>query len=265
MSKEKPIITGIIPARYDSVRFPGKPLSPILGKSLIRRTWENALQSGSFDHLAVATDDERIYDHVNAFGGLAIMTPKDCPTGSDRAAHVVRTHPKFFKSDIVVNIQGDEPLVEAETFKKLIEILVKDPQAVMSTVACPIHNAEDALNPSVVKAAISPYGDALYFSRALIPSGKEGGFREGISYFRHIGIYAFRKDFLLRFGEFPPTPLQIAEDLEQLKVLEHGYKIKIAVVKEAHLGVDHPEDIKKIEFMLCNQNSFSSQAGSVPR
>ncbi len=265
MTKQNLKITCIIPARFASVRFPGKPLASILGKSMIQRTWENAKRCKSFAQIAIATDDERIFDHVNAFGGLAIMTPESCPTGSDRAAHVVKFHPDFFNSDIVVNIQGDEPLVEPETIQKIINILADDPQAVMSTAAAPIYKEEEALSPSIVKAAISPYGDALYFSRALIPSGKKQGFREGIVYHRHIGIYAFRKDFLLRYGELPPTPLQVAEDLEHLKVLEHGYRIKVAVVPEAHVGVDHPEDIKKIEFMLCNQSSFSSQAGSVPR
>lgn len=265
MSKENLKITCIIPARFGSVRFPGKPLAPILGKSMIQRTWESAKKVESFHQIAVATDDERIFDHVNAFGGLAIMTPETCPTGSDRAAHVVRFHPEFFNSDIVVNIQGDDPLVDPQAIQKIIDILANDPQAVMSTAAAPIYKEEDALNSAVVKAAISPYGDALYFSRALIPSGKNPGFRDGIIYHRHIGIYAFRKDFLLRYGELPPTPLQMAEDLEQLKVLEHGYRIKVAIVPEAHGGVDHPEDIKKIEFMLCNQSTFSSQAGFAPR
>ncbi len=260
MAQKKIRTVGIIPSRYASTRFPGKPLAQILGKSLIQRTWECAKRCHSLDEICVATDDQRIYDHVKQFGGIVMMTPAECPTGSDRSAYVIQHKKEYFDAEIVVNIQGDEPCIDPTTIDTLVDLLKKDSNAVLSTPVAPLQDEKEALNPSVVKATFTPQGDALYFSRALIPSGKIGGMRDGVAYYRHIGIYAFRKDFLIKYGQLPLTPLQLAEDLEHLKVLEHGYKIKVAVVKEAHVGVDHPEDIQKIELLLCNQNTSLSQA-----
>jgi 3-deoxy-manno-octulosonate cytidylyltransferase (CMP-KDO synthetase) len=244
-------VVGIIPARYGSQRFPGKPLAKILGKTLIQRTYENAKRCSSLDEIVVATDDERIYQHVQEFGGQVVMTSSACPTGTDRLVEVIKTDKHLQKASVVVNIQGDEPCLEPEVISHIIKLLEEDPQADMSTAIMRLTSGEEALNPSIIKCVIDQKGYALYFSRSLIPGGKERGFRSDVVYYKHLGIYGYRRDFLLNYAKLSPTPLQQAEDLEQLKVLEHGYQIKTALVKSASIGVDNPEDIKKVEQLLC--------------
>lgn len=246
---------GIIPARYASSRFPGKPLAMILGKTLLQRTYENALRCSSLKHIVVATDDERIFSHVKSFGGNVIMTSEDCENGTERLAEVCKLNPSL-QSDIVINIQGDEPCVDPETIDAVIAILRGDPKASMSTAAVLLKSREEALNPAIVKCTIDTGQNALYFSRSLIPANKKGSYCDNTSYYRHIGIYGYRSDFLLEYVRLPKTPLQISEDLEQLKALEHGHRIKVAFVSEASIGVDTPEDIHEIEKLLCKQNSF---------
>jgi 3-deoxy-manno-octulosonate cytidylyltransferase (CMP-KDO synthetase) len=255
-------VLGIIPARFASTRFPGKPLSLIAGKSLIQRTYENALKCASFDQLVVATDDQRIFDHVKSFGGNVVMTPENCPTGTDRLVAVIQDNPAFSKYTIILNVQGDEPCVESEVLEKVINLLVEDKTVQMATAVMHISSEEDALNKSVVKCVTDQQGFALYFSRTLIPCSRETTFKKDFPYYKHLGIYGYRKDFLLLYATLAPTPLQQVEDLEQLKVLEHGYRIKTTLVKSQSIGVDTPEDIKKVEQLLCKQNSFSSQAES---
>jgi 3-deoxy-manno-octulosonate cytidylyltransferase (CMP-KDO synthetase) len=250
-----PSVVAIIPARYASTRFPGKPLVKIYGKSLIQHTYENAGRCPLLDELVVATDDQRIYDHVKGFGGNVVMTPETCPTGSDRLAYVVQNDPRFQQAEVIVNVQGDEPCVDPQVLTMLVEALQCDPSAVMSTVAVKLEE-EEAQSPSHVKCVMDLRGNVLYFSRALIPGGKAGEYREGISYYKHVGVYAYRPEFLLEYAKLPMTPLQVAEDLEQLKVLEHGYKIKGVVVNSVSVGVDTPEDIKRAEKELCRQSSF---------
>lgn len=261
-TKTIPQVIGIIPARFGSTRFPGKPLVDILGKSLIQRTYENAIQSAFLSEVIVATDDKRIYDHVIQFGGKAIMTPDSCPTGTDRLIYVVKKEERYNQTSIVINIQGDEPCLEPFVIDEVVKVLQKDSQAVMSTAIVKLDIKEEAFSPSVVKCVVDKDNNALYFSRSLIPGGKNGGFRSDVNYYKHLGIYGYRREFLLRYAELPQTPLQLAEDLEQLKVLENGYRIKTAIVKSASIGVDTPEDIKKVEQLLCKQNTFSSQAES---
>jgi 3-deoxy-manno-octulosonate cytidylyltransferase (CMP-KDO synthetase) len=261
-SKSLPNIIGIIPARYGSTRFPGKPLALISGKTLIQRTFESAKRFHGFQQIIVATDDQRIADHVRGFGGKAIMTSPSCPTGTDRLAEVVRNHPEFAKADFVFNVQGDEPCVNPELISQICKAIVDDPSVPMATAAIPLLSKEEALRPSVVKCVLDLNQNALYFSRALIPVSLTGHFDPKITYYRHVGTYCYTTDFLLRYAELPSTPLQEIEQLEQLKVLEHGYRIKVAIVSETTLSpaVDLPEDIKKVEQVLCNQNTSSSQA-----
>lgn len=250
-----PKVVGIIPARYGSSRFPGKPLASILGKSLIQRTYENTKKCRVLDDIFVATDDSRIFDHVEQFGGKAIMTSSACPTGSDRLIEAVEKNPLLKKAEIIVNVQGDEPCLEPRVIQQVVELLLEDPNTPMSTAVMKIHSEIEALNPSVVKCSMDKQGHALYFSRALIPGGPGAKFNPSLTYFKHIGIYGYRREFLLKYGKLPQTPLQLAEDLEQLKVLEHGYRIKTAIVESVSVSVDHPEDIKKVESLLCKQNT----------
>ncbi len=252
-----PKIIGIIPARYSSTRFPGKMLATILGVSLIQRTYENAKKCLTLKELIVATDDQRIFDHVMGFGGKVVMTSPECPSGTDRLAEAIRTNAFLADADIIVNIQGDEPCIDPHTITKVALLLNSDPEAAMSTAVVKLTSRENAANASVVKCVMDQNHNALYFSRNLIPAGRSQQFRLGITYYHHVGIYAFRRDFLQHYAELEPTPLQLAEDLEQLKVLEHGYRIKTAIVDHESIGVDQPEDIKKIEEILCKQNTSS--------
>lgn len=248
---------GIIPARYESSRFPGKPLALISGKSLLQRTYENAKQVKKLKQLIIATDDDRIFDHAKSFGAPVVMTSKDCPTGTDRIQEVIRDDKAFEGVDIVVNIQGDEPCLNPDVIEKIIAALEKNPTAVVSTPITKILSFEEAENPSIVKCVKTAKDEALYFSRVLIPGGRPLGYKANVNYFRHIGIYAYRKDFLLTYASLPSTPLQLAEDLEQLKILEWGYRIQVAVVDTVNIEVNDPEDIQKVEQFLCKQSSFS--------
>ena len=245
---------GIIPARYASTRFPGKPLALINGKSLIQRTYENAKLIKELSAVVIATDDERIFNHVKGFGAEVVMTSIDCPTGTDRIQEVLHKELQYSDVDFVVNIQGDEPCLDPIIIKKLLESLTNDQDAVAATPICKIQNLEDTENRSIVKCVKNQFNDALYFSRTLIPAGQKS-YSPNTEYFKHIGIYAYRRKFLDIYASLPPTPLQLAEDLEQLKILEWGYKIKVAVVEASTaIEVNHPEDIKKVEHYLCKQN-----------
>lgn len=250
-------IIGIIPARYASTRFPGKPLTKILGKTLIQRTYENALRCKVLDKVIVATDDQRIFQHVMELGAPVVMTSVDCLTGTDRLAEVIRNAPELKEVEIIVNIQGDEPTLDPLIIQEVAESLAQSPEAVMSSAVIKIHSEEEAYNPSVVKCVMDQQGNALYFSRGLIPAGKTGKYQKDGIYWRHLGIYAYRRDFLLHYSELTPTPLQQAEDLEQLKVLEQGFKIKTAIVEGECMDVNTPEDIKKVEQLICKQNISS--------
>ena len=246
-------IIGIIPARYESSRFPGKPLIDIYGKSLIQRTYENARQCADFSQVIVATDDQRIFDHVKRFGGHVVMTSANCATGTDRLIEVIQKN--FIDADIIINVQGDEPLLEEKVIHEVIEVLRKDTQASMSTAIMKMEDPEEILNPSVVKCVTDIQGNALYFSRSPIPGNKHNKVLPTSTYYKHLGIYGYRKEFLLHYGDIPQTPLQLSEDLEQLKVLENGYRIKTVIVNSQSIGVDTPEDLKKIE-LLWKQNLF---------
>jgi 3-deoxy-manno-octulosonate cytidylyltransferase (CMP-KDO synthetase) len=247
-------IIGIIPSRYGSTRLPGKSLISILGKSLLQRTYESARRSPLLSRLIIATDDQRIFDHAQDFSAEVVMTSIDCRNGTERIAEVVSKDSTLQKADVIVNIQGDEPCIEADVIDAIAETLLQDPEAAMSTAVYRLQNTADILDPSIVKCVFDTRHRALYFSRAPIPYTTHQQHRSPVPYYGHLGIYAFRPDFLLRYASMQPTHLQQIEDLEQLKVVENGYPIKIAIVDTVGPGVNTPEDIKKVEQYLCNQN-----------
>jgi 3-deoxy-manno-octulosonate cytidylyltransferase (CMP-KDO synthetase) len=255
MSKRKENAIGIIPARYQSSRFPGKPLALISGKSLIQRVYENAKKCIALDELVVATDDERILKHVKEFGGHAVLTSSKCRSGTDRLAEACAQHEICQGYPIVINVQGDEPCFPTQAIVKVVELLHCDPSAVTATAMARLIHEADALNSSVVKVVKDAHDNALYFSRSLIPGNHSRHFDPAVAYYRHIGLYGYRAEFLQTYGKLPVTPLQIAEDLEQLKVLENGYKMKVALVDCQSIEVNHPEDIQKVEKYLWEQNS----------
>lgn len=238
---------GVIPARYGAQRFPGKPLAMIAGKPLVQRVYEQAIQATTLDEVIVATDDTRILEAVESFGGTAVMTAADCPSGTDRAAAVARDHP----CDLVVNIQGDEPLLRPAMIDQLVRGMTEAPDIPMGTLARPIVAADVWANPNVVKVVCGTTGNALYFSRRPIPYAREAGgeFVSGQAH-KHIGIYAYRRDFLLRFVTLAPTPLERTEKLEQLRALENGFAIRVWVTPFDSIGVDTPEDVKLVEEIL---------------
>lgn len=249
-------VIGIIPARYGSQRFPGKPLATLLGKSLIQHTYENAKRCKLLERLIVATDDQRIYDHVKGFGEV-VMTSEECPTGSDRLVEVLRQMPELDTMEYILNIQGDEPMLDPITLQKVADALIHDPDSVVSTAVIAITSEEEAANPHVVKCVLDNHNHALYFSRGLIPAGKSQAYQRDTLYWRHLGIYGYRRSFLLKYGSLQQTPLQKAEDLEQLRILEHGYKIKVAIVTSDCMDVNTPEDLNKVEKLLWKQNMSS--------
>lgn len=255
-------VIAIIPARFGSTRFPGKMLAPISNKSLIQRTFENVSSCQIFERVIVATDDQRIFDHIRCLGGEAVYTSPECPTGTDRLIEVVQKG-QYQDVDCILNIQGDTPLLEISVMEKVASALLNDPTTSMSTAAVPFTSMEDLQNPSIVKCVLDNQQRALYFSRSAIPGAPKGQLKSPAPYYHHLGIYGYKPEFLLELAQLPPTPLQLAEDLEQLKVLEHGYRISVAIVDSISFGVDHPEDIKKVENILCMQNSYSLQAESV--
>ncbi|MBN4067345.1 3-deoxy-manno-octulosonate cytidylyltransferase [Simkania negevensis] len=250
----------VIPARYASTRFPGKPLHKILGKTLIQWTYESASRCSFLNAIVVATDDKRIYDHVIDFGGQAVMTSVDCINGTERIAEAVATSPILANQQYILNIQGDEPCTAPHTLKNIADVLIADDDAVVSTGVVPLSSMEEALDPSVVKCVFNSHGRALYFSRNPIPFNATENAPSSL--YRHLGIYCYRRDFLLHYPSLPETPLQQAENLEQLKILEHGYPLSIAVVPgEIGIGVNTFEDAKKVENILCLQNTSSSPVG----
>lgn len=230
----------IIPARYESTRLPGKPLRMIHGKTLIRRVYERASLAKVPDAVLVATDHKEIENEVLSFGGVPVMTSPDCPTGTDRLAEVIAVHPEF---DIIVNVQGDEPLIDPDVIDRLAECLAGRPDLDMATVATPLKE-EEYKDPSCVKVVVSQKGEALYFSRSLIPYPRHDFAAPPL---KHVGIYAYRRDFLAAYAKMAQTPLEKTESLEQLRALEMGYKIGVIQEKTADIGIDTPEDLAKAE------------------
>ncbi|MBI5724790.1 MAG: 3-deoxy-manno-octulosonate cytidylyltransferase [Planctomycetes bacterium] len=230
----------IIPARYASTRLPGKPLLARTGKTLIQHVYEAVRPAKKADRVVVATDDRRIFDAVQSFGGEAVMTSADCRTGTDRLAEAAEKL-KLAGGDIVINVQGDEPNMSPEHVDKLIGLL-EDSGAPMATLAAPL-SAEYAADPAKVKVVADLSGRAMYFSRAAIPFDRDG--RGGVGWLLHIGVYGYRVEFLRQYAKLPSTPAEQAEKLEQLRALEHGYAIRLAVVDYSGCGIDTPEDYER--------------------
>jgi 3-deoxy-manno-octulosonate cytidylyltransferase (CMP-KDO synthetase) len=238
------LLIAIIPARFASSRFPGKPLAPILGKPLIQWVYEQAQRVPELDAVWVATDDERIKAGVQGFGGLVVMTRSDHPSGSDRLAEAATTL-ELSPEDIVVNIQGDQPAFPPELIGQLAAPLRQDPGVVMVTPVCRLNDAAAALNPNVVKAVFDRQGRALYFSRSPLPFWRDQA--DGAYFYRHLGLYAYRAGFLQTFVKLPPGRWEEAEKLEQLRALEHGYPIHVVETSGDTVEVDTPEDLARAE------------------
>lgn len=238
-------IVAIIPARYGSTRLPGKPLIDLCGKSMIQRVYEQAHKARLVERVVVATDDERITEIVQRFGGEAIVTPSELRSGSDRIAFAAQNIPG---ASIIVNVQGDEPLIEPAMIDEAIQPLLDDASIPVGTLTKRSESAEELLNPNIVKAVLDANGFALYFSRSPIPYNRDG--RGSYPFFKHIGLYVFRKEFLLQFCDWPEADLERMEKLEQLRILEHGFKIKAVVTKYDSVPVDTPEDVKRVRTLL---------------
>lgn len=237
----------IIPSRYGSTRFEGKPLAIISGKPMIQCVYERAISSGGVDQVVVATDDERIFSAVIDFGGSAVMTSSENRTGTDRVAEASEKL-NLADNDIVVNIQGDQPLIHPACIHEVMTPIMENPDISMSTLAYKITDPQEITNPKDVKVTFDTKGDALYFSRSAIPFGRDSS--TVFDTFKHLGIYAYTRRFLDIFRDLPDGTLENIEKLEQLRALEHGYKIRVIITAHDSPEVDIPEDIKRITSIL---------------
>ena len=246
-------ILGVIPSRWGSTRFPGKPLHLIAGKPLIQHVWERCQSCSGLDQIIVATDDERIVAAVAAFGGIAVMTSPDHPTGTDRIAEALRAVPQ---ATHIVNIQGDEPLIDPALIDELARTMSDDSSLDMATAANPLDPADPAVSdPNVVKVVTALDGRALYFSRSPLPFFRNAV--PGLPVLRHKGIYAYSRSFIERFVTWPPSPLETAESLEQLRALENGASIKVLLTNDTSPGVDTPAQALEIERLLLSHSPHS--------
>jgi len=237
-------ILAIIPARFASTRFPGKPLADIAGKSMIRRVYEQAKKSALLTDVIVATDHQSIYDHVIAFGGAACMTSEDHPSGTDRCYEAFTKQPDPF--EYVINVQGDEPFIAPQQIDLLASLL--DGKVELATLIKVIQDEEQLFNPNVVRVAVNKQNEAIYFTRSVIPYLRSVPQKEWLAkhtYFKHIGMYAYRADVLKKITQLEISSLEKAESLEQLRWIENGLKIKVAVTNLETIGIDAPEDIAK--------------------
>jgi 3-deoxy-manno-octulosonate cytidylyltransferase (CMP-KDO synthetase) len=237
-------IVAIIPSRYQSTRLPGKPLASIDGKPMIEHVYRRAEQARTVDAVLVATDDERIAVAVRAFGGQVVLTRADHATGSDRLAEVAA----HLEGELIVNVQGDEPLIDPDAIDAAVAPLRANPLEVVGTLRRRIDDEADWDNPSVVKVVVDRNGSALYFTRARVPFVRPG--HPPPAAWRHVGLYVYRREFLLRLAALPQTPLELAEGLEQLRVLEHGYRICTVETTGDAVGVDTPEDLERVRRMM---------------
>lgn len=241
----KHLTLGIIPARWASTRFPGKPLHIIAGKPLVQHVWERCQQCSQLDSVVIATDDQRIMDAAHAFGASAVMTSSEHPTGTDRIAEAAAAFPE---ASYLINIQGDEPLIDPALIDLLAKALHIDAGVSMATAANPISDNALVNDPNVVKVVLAHNGDALYFSRSPLPYRRSESPK--LNLYRHKGIYAYRRDFLEKFVTWAPSPLELAESLEQLRALENNARIKVLITDDESPGVDTPEQALHIEHLL---------------
>jgi 3-deoxy-manno-octulosonate cytidylyltransferase (CMP-KDO synthetase) len=237
-----PQIVAVIPARYDATRLPGKPLADIDGRPMIEHVCRRAASARGVDAVVVATDDERIAAAVRMFGGIAMMTRSSHRTGTDRIAEVAANLP----CDIVLNVQGDEPLIEPSSIEGVIAPLLQDPMLEMSTACAPLSDPSQYSDPNVVKVVKDRMGRALYFSRSPVPFVRIPNPESRIPVYKHLGLYGYRRTFLLKFATLPQMPLERAESLEQLRALEHGYRIHTVETQHDSIGVDTPEDLERV-------------------
>jgi len=238
-------IAGIIPARYASTRFPGKPLVDIGGKTMIRRVYEQALKATSLTDVIVATDDDRIFNEVKSFGGKVVMTSPNHQNGTERCAEVAAT----LNTDVVINIQGDEPFIQPQQINLLAGIFSKDVPIATLIKEHPFHALDEALsNTARIKVVVNNNLEAMYFSRSLIPFIRNSSKALNTPFYKHIGIYGFRKDVLLELVKLPPSHLELAESLEQLRWLQNGYKIQCAITDMESASVDEPGDLEGLSF-----------------
>ena len=238
-------IIAVIPARYQSSRFPGKPLAMILGKSMIQRVYERVRAVDFLTDVIVATDDQKIKHEVEKFGGHAVMTGI-CNCGTERVYQAIR----HIDADIIINVQGDEPLIEGEMIRELAGIF-EDPSVVMAPLKKKIENKDEVMQDNIIKVVTDMYGNALYFSRSPIPYDRD---RVGADYYKHIGIYGYTKDFLTKYVQLPESELESLEKLEQLRVLENGYQIRVKETTFDTFGIDLPEQISKVEIKLRSRD-----------
>lgn len=237
-------ILGVIPARFASSRFPGKALARIAGKSMLQHVFERAVQARYLTSgVLIATDDDRIYNESRRFGAPVRWTRQDHPSGTDRVAEVASAS----DAEFVVNIQGDEPLIDPDAIDAAVLTVLGDSKARMGTLKKKIEFEPEVHNPNVVKVVTDSAGDALYFSRAPIPFSRDG---ENTTYYKHIGLYVYRREFLLNYSSLPIGPLERAEKLEQLRALENGYRIRVAETDYESLGVDTPDDLERVSSLF---------------
>lgn len=238
-------VLGVIPSRYESSRFPGKPLIDLMGKSMIQRVYEGSKASSLIQEVVVATDDDRIFSHVESFGGKVVMTSENHRSGTDRCGEVIENYKDY---DIVINIQGDEPLVDVSQLEQIVQ-LFEDPEVQIATLAKKIDKSEDIFNPNRIKVVLDKNANGVYFSRSPIP------FTQGVEkedwlkhsdYFRHIGIYAYRTTCLRDLVRLEPTQLEKTESLEQLRWIFNGFQIRIGLTEIETPNIDTPEDVKEV-------------------
>lgn len=240
-------IIGVIPARYQSSRLPGKPLSIICGKSMIQRVYENCLKSKTLDMVVVATDDERIAANVKSFGGKVVMTSVEISTGTARCLAAIGE----LSCDYVVNIQGDEPLIDPSVIDETVRAMLESKECVCATPITLIREEGEILSPNCVKAVFNRNMEALYFSRSAVPYYRD--LRRDCAYYKHIGLYVYSRSFLQEYVLLEQTPLELAESLEQLRILENGFRIKCCKVAYEAIGVDTAEDLAKVREIIASQ------------
>jgi 3-deoxy-manno-octulosonate cytidylyltransferase (CMP-KDO synthetase) len=241
-----PKVVVVIPARHASTRLPGKPLVPLCGKPMIQHVYERAKRAQTVHEVLVATDDQRIFDAVQQFGGKARMTRADHRTGTERIAEVAVQEP----GDIFVDVQGDEPLIDPLTIDAAVGALLEEPPAQISTVVTLIRHASDIMDPNVVKAVLDFDDNALYFSRAPVPWIRDTQQKLHVKYWKHLGLYVFQRDALLEYPTLPQGDLEKVEQLEQLRWLENGWRIRVAEVPHDAVSVDVPDDVARVEKLM---------------
>lgn len=253
-------VLAVVPARYASVRFPGKPLAPIAGRPMIQQVVERVRQAGQVSRVLVATDDPRIVKAVEAFGGEAILTRADHSNGTDRVAEVAAHVP----AQIYVNVQGDEPLIDPGTIDAVVSAMLEDDSVQLATPCVAIGEPNDIMDPNVVKVVRDFDGNAIYFSRAPIPWIRDTSANVEARHWKHLGLYGYRRDALLEYPTLPPGDLERVEQLEQLRWLENGFRIRVVETDYDAVSVDVPADVERVEALLRGGASNSSGSDAEP-